>query len=868
MAKKIPETVEVFKEKISNQPLEEVMGDRYATYAKYVIQDRAIPDVRDGLKPVQRRIIYSMYESGNISTRPTKKCAHTVGAVMGRYHPHGDTSIYDALARMSQDWKVRVPLVDFQGNNGSIDGDVPAAYRYTEARLSEIAEELTRDLEKKTVDMDLTFDDTDFEPSVLPARFPNLLVNGSEGIAVALATEIPPHNLREVIDAVIWRLTHVNVTPMDLMNFIKGPDFPTGGLIYDSEGLKSIYETGRGRIEVAAKTAIVEENGLKQIIITEIPYKTVKISIVYELDKIRHGKEIDGILEVRDESDRNGLRIVIDLKKGAKPEVILAYIFNKTQLKSYYSANVVAIVNGRPKTLNLLQIIDAYIEHQVDVITRRSRFDLEKCQIRLHIVDGLIKAISILDKIVETIRSSKDKANAKENLQKKFAFSEAQSEAIVMLQLYKLSNTDITTLVKEKDGLEKTILKLQGILEDRKKLDRVIITDLKAIALKYGDDRRTQIVEKDINLQIDKRDLIAKEEVIIAITRDGYMKRSSVKSYRGSGLDSLPGLKEDDILVYRGQASTTDYVLAFTNRGNYLYIPIHELIDTKWKDEGKHINYLISLEYKEKIVCAFAVNEFRNDLFLALITKKGQIKRVRLSDFIVVRYTRPITAMKLIGDDEIADVVVTSGDSNVLILASSGGAILFNENDVSIGTLKSGGVKAIAELKPSTISKMIVFEKDEKAKIMLLTHAGHVRIYDYTNTPLTARLGKMTPIYPTFQKEPHYLIYARKIDVKDEKLTLRVQANNKEVIEVVVDDLYVTPRNRYAKSTVTLPHRSHLNIVFREDSLMIDKTLIAHEPPIKEISVTNEGENPADENGEEYKQISIFEEDDSKKEPS
>ncbi|NCA97037.1 MAG: DNA topoisomerase IV subunit A [Bacteroidia bacterium] len=865
MAKKVPETVEVIKEKINNQPLEEVMGDRYATYAKYVIQDRAIPDVRDGLKPVQRRIIYAMYESGNLSNRPTKKCAHTVGAVMGRYHPHGDASIYDALARMSQDWKVRVPLVDFQGNNGSIDGDVPAAYRYTEARLSEIAEELTRDLEKKTVDMDLTFDDTNFEPSVLPSRFPNLLVNGSEGIAVALATEIPPHNLREVIEAVIHRLTHVNVTSLDLMQFIKGPDFPTGGLIYESEGLQSIYETGRGRIEVAAKTDIVEEKGQKQIIITEIPYKTVKISIVYELDKIRHGKEIDGILEVRDESDRNGLRIVIDLKKDAKPEIILAYIFNKTQLRSSYSANMVAIVNGRPKTLSILQIIDAYIEHQVDVITRRSHFDLDKCQVRLHIVDGLIKAISMLDKIVETIRSSKDKANAKENLQKKFEFSEAQSEAIVMLQLYKLSNTDITTLVKEKEALEKMILKLQGILEDRKKLDRVIIADLRAIAVKYGDDRRTQFASKDITTQIDKRDLIAKEDVMVAITRDGYIKRSSVKSYRGSGVDTLPGMKEDDVLVYRGQAMTTDFVLAFTNRGNYLYIPIHEIADTKWKEEGKHINYLISLEAKEKIVCAFAVSDFRDDLFLAIITRKGQIKRVRLSEFVVVRYARPILAMKLIGDDEIADVVLTSGDSNIMILTSAGGSILFNENDVTIATLKSGGVKAIAELKPAVIAKMLVFDKDEKAKIVLLTHAGHLRVYDYANTPLTTRLGKTTPIYPTFKNEPHNLIYARKVGNKDEKFVLRVQANNKSIIEVPVDDFYITPRAKYAKGTITLPRRSSLNIVFREDDILIDKNIVAHEPPVKSQPVVEAEVVAMDENGEEYKQISIFEEDDTKK---
>jgi len=857
MAEKVIENVEVIKEKIRNEPLEEVMGDRYATYAKYVIQDRAIPDVRDGLKPVQRRIIFAMYDSGNIASRPTKKCAHTVGAVMGKYHPHGDSSIYEALARMSQDWKLRVPLIDFQGNNGSIDGDVPAAYRYTEARLSEIAEELTRDLEKKTVDMNLTFDDTDFEPSVLPARFPNLLVNGSEGIAVALATEIPPHNLREVVDAVIWRIGHVNVAPLDLMRFVKGPDFPTGGLIYEREGLRSIYETGRGRIEISAKTAIVEDKGLKQIVITEIPYKTVKISIVYEIDKIRHSKEIDGIAEVRDESDRTGLRIVVDLKKDVRPEVVLAYLLNKTQLQSSYSANMVAIVGGRPKTLNLLQIVDAYIEHQVNVITRRSHFDLDKCQARLHIVDGLIKAISVLDQVVAVIRLSKDKVNAKENLQRKFEFSEAQSEAIVMLQLYKLSNTDITTLVNEKQSLEKTILHLQGILEDRKKLDRVIVADLRSIALRYGDDRRSQIVAKDANLQFDKRDLIAKEEVILAITRDGYIKRSSIKSYRGSGVGTLPGMKEDDVLIYRGQAMTTDFVLAFTNRGNYLYIPIHEIVETKWKDEGKHINYLISLEAKEQIVKAFAVNEFRRDLFLALITKRGQIKRVRLSDFVVIRYARPIISMKLIGDDELSDVAVTSGDSNIMVLTSGGGALLFNENDMALATLKSGGVKAVSQLKPATIVGMLTYEKGEKGKIVLLTHAGHLRIYESNNMPLTARLGKATPLYPCFKSEPHYLIYARKVDSKDEKIILRVQANNKAVIEVPIDDLYATPKAKYAKGTITLPKRSHLNIVYREDTQIIDKAIVAHDLPVKiEMPTASTSENDA--GADEFKQISIF----------
>lgn len=867
MAKKVEKIAEVekkpaFREKISIRPLDEVMGERYASYAKYVIQDRAIPDVRDGLKPVQRRIIYSMYESGNTSNKPMRKCAHTVGAVMGKYHPHGDTSIYDALTRMSQDWKVRVPLIDFQGNNGSIDGDVAAAYRYTESRLSEIAEELTRDLEKKTVDFNLTFDDSDFEPSVLPARFPNLLVNGSEGIAVALATEIPPHNLSEVIDAVIYRLSHVRTTTDDLMQFIKGPDFPTGGEIFASDGLKNMYETGRGRIEVVAKSEIINEKDKKQLIFTEIPYKTVKISLVYELDKIRHSKAIDGLVEVRDESDRNGLRIVVDLKKDAKPDIILAYIFNKTQLKSSYSSNMVAIVNGRPKTLNLLQIIDAYIEHQVDVITRRSQFDLAKSQKRLHIVDGLIKAISIVDQIVTTIRSSKDKANAKENLQKKFAFSEEQSEAIVMLQLYKLSNTDISTFVKEKANLEKLIMTLDGILNDRKKLDRVLIKDLKEIGLKYGTPRKTQIVEKDINLNVDKRDLIAKEEVIITVTRDGYIKRSTLKSYRGSGLNSLPGLKEDDILVYRGQAMTNDFMLVFTNLGNYLYIPVHEIIDTKWREEGKHISYLISLENKEKIVCAFAVSKFRDDLYLVLVSKKGQIKRVALDEFVVVRYARPILAMKLFKDDELVDVVLTNGNNNVLVLTASGGSLLINENDVSEASLKSGGVKVVGELKKDLIVKMLTFDQEEKAKIALLTHAGHVRIYDYLNTPLTSRLAKVTQIYPCFKNEIHRLIYALKIKPGEKEISIQVQANNKQITTITIDDFYITPRNRYAKTNITLPRRSHLNIVFREDDILIDKKIVAFKPILKEEK-ERKIEVIEDDKENSYKQISIFDDQDN-----
>ncbi len=599
---------EIIQENISVEPLEDVMSDRYATYAKYVIQDRAIPDVRDGLKPVQRRIIFSMYKSGNTFNKPTKKCAHTVGAVMGTYHPHGDTSIYEALARMSQDWKVRYPLIDFQGNNGSIDGDSPAAYRYTESRLSELSNELIVDIEKQTVDMQLNFDDTEYEPIVLPSRFPNLLVNGTEGIAVALATEIPPHNLKEVIDATIYRIGHKTATVEDLMQFVQGPDFPGGGYIYKSQGLESIYQTGRGRIEVSAKTEIVEKKDINQIIITEIPYKVVKIQLVYEIDKIRHSKAIDGIIEVRDESDYKGIRIVVDVKKNAKADLILQYLMKKTNLLTGYTANMVAIVDGRPKTLSLLDFVDAYIAHQVDVITRRSKFDLKKFSDRLHIVEGLILAALNINEIVEIIRKSNDKADSKANLIKRYELTDAQAEAIVTMPLYKLSHTDELILEKEKTQLQNDIETLHGIIEDPEKLNRVLVRDLKAIANKYGDDRRTQIIEKGETKEIDKRELIAKEEVMVTVTYDGYLKRSSLRSY-GSSNGGMPGLKDGDMMVGIGQAFTTDYLICFTNLGNYTCIGVHNLTDNKWKDEGTHINEFVTLASGEKIIRAMTISE-------------------------------------------------------------------------------------------------------------------------------------------------------------------------------------------------------------------------------------------------------------------
>ena len=873
MAKRKEAPLEEIVENIHNETMEEIMSDRFATYAKYVIQDRAIPDVRDGLKPVQRRIIYSMYKDGNIFSRPTRKCAHTVGAVMGEYHPHGDTSIYEALVRMSQKWKVNNPLIDFQGNNGSIDGDGPAAYRYTEARLSQIAEEMVRDIDKETIDMALTFDDSQFEPVVLPARFPNLLVNGTEGIAVGMATEIPTHNLKEVIDAIIYRINHIRVEPLDLMEFIKGPDFPSGGLIYKSNGLNDIYLTGRGRIEIASKTEVIDTPKEKKIIITEIPYKTLKIELVHEIDMLRHNNVLPGIQEVRDESGRDGLRIVIDIKKDAKIDVIHQYLMTKSSLKTGYSANMVAIVNGSPKTMNILDFIDNYINHQVDVITRRSNYDLKKSENRLAIVNGLIKAISILDQVVETIRKSKDKQDAKKNLQEKFAFSEPQSEAIVMLQLYKLSNTDITTLENEKKSLENNIEFLNGILSDRNKLNRLIISDLKEISRKYGVDRKTQIVEKEDVGTIDKRDLINKEEVMIAVSRDGYIKYSTLKSYRSSGDNPLPGMKDGDACVYSGRAMTTDFLVCFTNHGNFLYIPVHQIQETKWLQEGKHINYLVNLNPNEKIVRAYAVEKFRNDLFFVLVSKRGQIKRLSLDNFQVIRYSKALPCMKLLSDDEVADVVFTTGNSNIMLFSSDGNAVMYNENELPLAGMRSGGVKGFAKLGSAKVVNALSFEEDHlEGKAILLTDKGCIRIYDVRKTELTNRLGKPSVVFKSFKSDEHKLVYVKMLDSSLEANTFKMLNNLKEIVEIKVDDYHLTPMDYYAHATLQMPTKNRLEIPFIEGSDYIkkdieSKAIISNDEPIKkEVEITGPtSEEIKEEIIEEekgYTQISIFDDDD------
>lgn len=878
MAKKRKETP-IVPETIVPGTLDDLMGERFGIYAKDVIQDRAIPDARDGMKPVQRRIIYAMWKTGNTIDKPTKKCAHIVGEVMGKYHPHGDSSIYEALVRMSQTWRIRAPLIDFQGNNGSMDGDGPAAYRYTEARLAALSGELVRDINKETVDMALTFDDTEFEPSVLPCRFPNLLVNGSSGIAVGMATEIPPHNLDEVCQAIVYRIQHPSCPIESLMRFVQGPDFPTGGIIYESQGLADIYLTGRGRVDVASKVEIVEKaNGTSQILVSEIPYGVNKSTLVYSIDKLRHDKTIAGIAEVRDETDKSGLRIAIDVKDGFKPESILAYLMQKTQLRSSYSANMVSIVDGRPCTLNLLSYCDTYIAHQVDVITRRTKFDLRRDLDRLEIVEGLVRAASLIDEIVKVIKASSDKADSKRNIIAAFGFTEKQAEAIVMMPLYKISHFDVNVVLDEKKHLDEEIADLKATLADSGKLNSIIVSDLKAIVKKYGSPRRTSIEVEDESLrQVNKLDLVAKETVMVAISRDGYIKRSSLASWRSSnGLNgALPGLKDGDTLIYSGQADTTDFVLVFTNKGNYLCFPVHALKNNKWNDEGVHVNTAINLPPDEKLLRAFIVRSFRDDLFVALVSRKGMIKRTKLSCYSTNRNSRPIRAMKLLGDDEIASAVLTSGNSDLFLASEDGLASFYNENEITPSLTGAAGVKA-ASFKGAYVADMLSFEKGEGGKIALVTDRANVRIFGMSNIELARRLNKSTVLFRSFKNEPHRLLYIDKVADKEPPFLYYACASDNTRVEIPVEDTFLTPMDKYAKGgAVPLMKGVLLSTVYRLDETLVSEETVSHldEVPVPEREEEAQGEEAKseaveilrredDRPAEKFEQISIFGDDD------
>ena len=694
-------TTEAILEKIYNYSLEEIMGERFGRYSKYIIQDRAIPDVRDGLKPVQRRILYAMYIGHNTHDKAYRKSAKTVGDVIGAFHPHGDSSIYDAMVRLSQSWKIKNPLIDMHGNNGSIDGDSPAAYRYTEARLSKIASELLKDIDKDTVKFAPNFDDTVMEPTVLPAKFPNLLVNGTTGISAGYATNIPPHNLGEIIDASILLIDKPNSSLEDVMTLVKGPDFPTGGICLDKNGIIDAFRTGKGRVIVRGKVSFDTEKGKNNIVITEIPYDVLKINIVKKMDEIRIDKKIDGIVEVRDESDKDGLRIVVELKRDANRDLILNYFYKNTELQVSYNYNMIAIVNRRPKLLGIIDILKSYIDHLKEVILNRTRFDLEHAKLRFHIVEGLIKAISILDEVIRVIRASKNKSDAKENLVKEFGFSIEQAEAIVTLQLYRLTNTDIKVLEDELADLKLKIETFTKIIEDEKALKYIMKKELKQVKEEYNEPRKTLIEDQFEEIKIDQEEMITKEDVVVLITKDGYVKRTSKRGYIKNTEDPL--LKDGDYIIGLYELNTLDTVLLFTNLGNYLYLPVHEIPDIKWKVLGKHISNIIKISENEEIIGCIPVTDFSLNNNVVIATKFGMIKQTKLDEFKVSRYSKPISCIKLKEKDNVvfADL---NRYNDVFVATNDSYGLWFSLNEVPVSGIKSSGVKSISLKKDEVVS--------------------------------------------------------------------------------------------------------------------------------------------------------------------
>ena len=694
-------------ERIYNYSLEEIMGLSFGRYSKYIIQDRAIPDVRDGLKPVQRRILYGMYREHNTYDKSYRKSAKTVGSIMGNYHPHGDSSIYEAMVRMSQWWKQNTPYIDMQGNNGSIDGDSPAAMRYTEARLSKISNELLKDIDKDTVAWAPNFDDTELEPTVLPSKFPNLLVNGTTGISAGYATNIPPHNLGEVIDATIKRIDSPNCRLETILEIIKGPDFPTGGVIYEAEGINKAFTTGKGKVVVRAKVDIQKIKGKTNIIVTEIPFDVFKSNITRKIDEIRIDKKIEGIAEVRDETDKEGLRIVIELKQGANTDLILNYLYKNTELQTTYNYNMIAIVNRRPRLLGIMDILDAHLAHYKEVVLKRTAFDLAHAKKRLHIVEGLIKAISILDEVIRVIRASKNKSDAKDNLVKEFGFTPEQAEAIVILQLYRLTNTDVTTLEEELHNLNIIISALSRIINEEEELKRVMKDELRAIKKEYATARKTVITNEEAIIKIDEKDMIPNEEVVVLITKDGYVKRTSKRGYNANTEDPL--LKEGDYIIGLFKQNTIDTLLVFTNLGNYLFLPVHEIPDIKWKMLGKHISNIVKLSENEEVISAIPVKDFNIDVDIAISSKNGMIKRTSLKDFKVSRYSKPINCMKLKDDDKVINAFVVNY-KDVFVATENGYSLWFDIEEVPVSGIKSGGVKAI-NLRDDFVVSTFVFDK-------------------------------------------------------------------------------------------------------------------------------------------------------------
>lgn len=735
------------------------MGERFGRYSKYIIQERALPDIRDGLKPVQRRILYSMNKDGNTFDKGYRKSAKSVGNIMGNFHPHGDSSIYDAMVRMSQDWKNREILVEMHGNNGSMDGDPPAAMRYTEARLSEIASYLLADIEKKTVPFAWNFDDTEKEPTVLPAAFPNLLVNGATGISAGYATDIPPHNLAEVIDAVVYMIDHPTAKLEKLMEFLPGPDFPTGAIIQGADEIKKAYETGKGRVVVRSRCNIEQlKGGKKQIIVTEIPYEVNKAVLVKKIDDVRVNNKLPGIAEVRDESDRTGLRIAIELKKDSDEQTILNYLYKYTDLQINYNFNMVAIDNFTPRQVGLQKILSSYIAHRREIIIARSKFDKDKAEKRLHIVEGLIRVISILDEVIALIRASENKSDAKQNLKISYDFSEEQAEAIVTLQLYRLTNTDIVTLENEEAALREQIQTLAAIIGDERTMFNLMKKELREVKKQFGNPRLSELQVQAETIEIDTASLIVEEETFVSVTKAGYIKRTSPRSFNASTLEEM-GKRDDDQLIFLQNAKTTQHLLLFTNLGNVIYRPVHELTDIRWKDIGEHLSQtLMNFDTNEEVIFAELVENFDEVTYFA-VTKFGQIKRVERKEFAPWRtYKSKSTKYAKLKDDE--DVVITVSPvvlDDIMLITEKGYALRFNIEEVPVIGAKAAGVKAV-NLKDDDV--VVAAFISNTSSIYLLTHRGSLKRMATEEIPVTSRAKRGLQVLRELKAKPHRVFVA------------------------------------------------------------------------------------------------------------
>lgn len=754
-------------------PLEEIMGERFGRYSKYIIQERALPDARDGLKPVQRRILYAMYHDGNTFDHQHRKSAKTVGLVIGNYHPHGDSSVYDAMVRMSQDWKIRMPLIDMHGNNGSIDDDPAAAMRYTEARLAKIAGTLLEDIDKDTVLFAPNFDDTENEPTVLPARFPVLLVNGATGIAAGYATNIPPHNLSEVIDAAIYRMQRPKCSLEELMEILPGPDFPTGGIVMGKKGIVDAFTTGKGRVVIRARTEIVTGKTCNQIIIREIPYEVIKSSMVRKMDDIRLSREIEGIMDIRDETDRTGLRIVIDVKKDADPNVILNYFYKNTDLQIYYSYNMVSIVNKRPVQMGLIGMLDAFIAHREEVVLRRSRYLYNKMEERCHILEGLMKAVSIMDEVIAVIRQSKDKGDAKRNLTESFGFSETQAEAIVTLRLYRLTSTDIVALREEFAQLVNEMEMLKTILESETVLKSVLIKELREIKKEYADPRRSEIQAEVEEIVIDKTAMIPNERVMITASRDGYVKRVSLRSY-GASDNAMTGLKEGDVLVGQLEVDTLDTLLLFTSKGNYAYLPVYQIDEAKWKDVGSHLNKYVSIDGDDKIINAIVVKNFSSYAWIVTVSRRGQVKKTPISQWQVQRNNKMMTAMNLKKDDEMMRAFVVYAHEDLIIISRSGGISRDSSDLVPANGTKSQGVKALNLAKDDTLAAACSYS-DERQSLWVLSDKGNMKRIKMSDINVTGRPVKGEIVVKRLKTNPYHIAYCQCVQPYDSLMLMDPQ---------------------------------------------------------------------------------------------